>query len=55
MTTDTNSTFYYEVCLLRLLAKMGYFTEQEYQDIVKIAVKDYGTGFVVDSTLLCLN
>lgn len=51
----SNSAFYYEVCMLRLLYNMGYLNEQDLNGIIKIASDDYGASLVLDKTLLCLN
>lgn len=51
----SNNAFYYEVCMLKLLADMGYFNEKDLNGIVKIASEDYQASLVLDKTLLCLN
>ena len=51
----SNSAFYYEVCMLRLLYDMGYLNKKDLNGIIKIASDDYGTSLVLDKTLLCLN
>lgn len=51
----SNSAFYYEVCMLRLLYNMGYLNEQDLNGIIKIASEDYGASLILDKTLLCLN
>lgn len=53
--TKSNSAFYYEVCMLKLLSDMGYLNEKDLKGIVKIASDDYGASLVLDKTLLCLN
>lgn len=53
--SKSNSAFYYEVCMLRLLYDMGYLNEKDLIGIVKIASDDYGSSLVLDKTLLCLN
>lgn len=51
----SNNAFYYEVCMLKLLADMGYLNEKDLTGIVKIASEDYGASLILDKTLLCLN
>ncbi len=51
----SNSAFYYEVCMLRLLSDMGYLNEKDLKGIVKIASDDYGASLVLDKNILCLN
>lgn len=51
----SNNAFYYEVCMLKLLADMGYLNEKDLNGIVKIASEDYGASLILDKTLLCLN
>lgn len=51
----SNSAFYYEVCMLRLLADMGYLNENDLNEIVKIASEDYKASLILDKSLLCLN
>lgn len=53
--TKSNSAFYYEVCMLRLLYNMGYLNEKDLNGIIKIASEDYGASLILDKTLLCLN
>ena len=50
-----NSAFYHEVCILRLLANMGYLNEKDLIGIIKIAAEDYGSSVIFDKSLLCLN
>ena len=50
-----NCAFYREVCLLRLLAKMGYLDQHGFESILHIALEDYGATLVLDKSLLCLN
>ena len=50
-----NSAFYREVCILRLLAKMGYLDPKAVGSIAQIAAEDYGATLILDKTLLCLN
>lgn len=47
-----NNVFYKEVCMLRLLARMGYISEADLPGIIKIAEEDYGASLVLDKTLL---
>lgn len=51
----SNSAFYYEVCMLKILSAMGYLNEKDLNGIVKIASEDYQASLVLDKTLLCLN
>lgn len=53
--TKSNSAFYYEVCMLKLLSDMGYLNEKDLNGIIKIASEDYGASLILDKTLLCLN
>ena len=51
----SNSAFYYEVCMLKLLSDMGYLNEKDLNAIIKIASEDYGASLVLDKNILCLN
>lgn len=51
----SNSAFYYEVCMLKILSTMGYLNEKDLNGIIKIASEDYGASLILDKTLLCLN
>lgn len=51
----SNSAFYYEVCMLKILSAMGYLNEKDLNGIIKIASEDYGASLILDKTLLCLN
>lgn len=51
----SNSAFYYEVCMLKLLSDMGYLNEKDLNAIIKIASDDYGASLVLDKNILCLN
>lgn len=53
--TKSNSAFYYEVCMLKILSDMGYLNEKDLNGIIKIASDDYGVSLVLDKNLLCLN
>ncbi len=53
--TKSNSAFYYEVCMLKILSDMGYLNEKDLNGIIKIASDDYGASLVLDKNLLCLN
>ncbi len=53
--TKSNSAFYYEVCMLKLLSDMGYLNKKDLNGIIKIASEDYGASLILDKTLLCLN
>ena len=50
-----DSAFYYEVCMLRMLASMGYLNEEELNGIIRIAAEDFGSALFMDRTLLCPN
>lgn len=50
-----NNAYYKEICILKLLARMGYISESDLPGIMKIAEEDYGASLVLDKTLLCLN
>ena len=45
-----DSAFYREVCLLRILAKMGYLDHKALKDIAQIAAVDYGSSLVLDKS-----
>ena len=47
-----DSAFYYEVCMLRMLASMN---EEELNGIIRIAAEDFGSALFMDRTLLCPN
>lgn len=51
----SNSAFYYEVCMLKLLSDMGYLNEKDLNAIIKIASEDYEASLVLDKNILCLN
>ena len=51
----SNSAFYYEVCMLKILSAMGYLNEKDLNGIIKIASEDYGASLILEKTLLCLN
>ncbi len=51
----SNSAFYYELCMLKILSAMGYLNEKDLNGIIKIASEDYGASLILDKTLLCLN
>lgn len=51
----SNSAFYYEVCMLKLLFDMGYLNEKDLNGIIKIASVDYESSLVLDKNILCLN
>lgn len=53
--TKSNSAFYYEVCMLKLLSDMGYLNEKDLNAIIRIASEDYGASLVLDKNILCLN
>lgn len=53
--TKSNSAFYYEVCMLKILSDMGYLNEKDLNGIIKIASEDYGASLVLDKNILCLN
>ena len=58
MTKDrqsVNNAFYQEVCILRLLAKMGYLDEKAFRGIVQIAAEDCGATLILSEKTLCLN
>lgn len=48
MKMQANSAFYYEVCMLRTLARMGYLDSNELNGVIQIAVKDYGTNLLME-------
>ncbi len=53
--TKSNSAFYYEVCMLKLLSDMRYLNEKDLNAIIRIASEDYGASLVLDKNILCLN
>lgn len=44
-----NSAFYYEVCILRILVRMGYINKESLPHIIKIAADDYNSDLLIDS------
>ena len=52
---SVNSAFYQEVCILRLLAQMGYLDEKTFQGIVQIAAEESGATLILNQKTLCLN
>ncbi len=50
-----NNAFYQEVCILRLLAQMGYLDEKAFQGIAQIAAEDSGATLILNQKTLCLN
>ena len=52
---SVNSAFYQEVCILRLLAQMGYLDEHALRGIVQIAAEDSGATLILNEKTLCLN
>lgn len=55
MLDKLHDSFYYEVCMLKLLSDMGYLNEKDLNAIIKIASEDYGASLVLGKNLLCLN
>ena len=58
MTKDSqsvNNAFYQEVCILRLLAKMGCLDEKAFRGIVQIAAEGCGATLILSEKTLCLN
>lgn len=53
MTEIKNNAFYYEICLLRILAEMGYLDNKAVDGIAKIAEEDYKATIIVDKSFLC--
>lgn len=53
MTEIKNNAFYHEICLLRILAEMGYLDNKSVEEITKIAAEDYKATIMVDKTFLC--
>lgn len=52
---NVNCAYYQEVCILRLLAQMGYLDEKVFQSIVQIAAEDSGATLILNQNTLCLN
>lgn len=50
-----DNAFYYEICILRLLATMNYLDDKALNGIAKIAAEDYGSSLVLDKNFMCLN
>lgn len=48
MKMQANSAFYYEVCLLRTLARMGYLDFDALNGVIQIAAEDYGANLVME-------
>ena len=44
-----NSAFYREICILRILVKMGYIDKQTLPHIIDIAAKDYNSDLIIDN------
>ncbi len=49
-TKSSDSAFYYEVCMLKMLQKMGLISQKEFDGILKTAEEDYHS----DIQILCL-
>ena len=52
---SVNNAFYQEVCILRLLAKMGYLDEKAFRGIVQIAAEVCRATLILSEKTLCLN
>ena len=50
-----NSAFYREICILRILVKMGYIDEKALPHIIDIAADDYNSDLVIEQDQICLN
>lgn len=46
-----NSAYFYEACILNLLARMGYLTEKERIGIIKIAAEDYEATIIIEKNI----
>ena len=44
-----NSAFYREICILRILVKMGYIDKKALPHIIDIAAKDYNSDLIIDN------
>lgn len=53
MTEIKNNAFYHEICLLRILAEMGYLDNKAVEGILQIAAEDYNATLITDKTFLC--
>ena len=42
-----NSAFYREICILRILVKMGYIDKKALPHIIDIAAKDYNSDLII--------
>ena len=47
--TTRNSAFYREICILRIVVKMGYIDKKALPYIIDIAAKDYKSDLIVDN------
>lgn len=54
-TDSRNCAFYRELCLLRLLHRMGYLDEAALNGIAKIAAEEFQSTLIVDRSTMCLN
>ncbi len=54
-TDSRNCAFYRELCLLRLLHRMGYLDECALNGIAKIAAEEFQSTLIVDRSTMCLN
>lgn len=50
-----NSAFYREICILRILVKMGYIDEKALPHIIDITADDYNSDLVIEQDQICLN
>lgn len=49
-----NSAFYREICILRILVKMGYIDKKALPYIIDIAAKDYNSDLIIDRNQYCI-
>ena len=49
-----NSAFYREICILRILVKMGYIDQKALPHIIDIAAKDYNSDLIIDTNQYCI-
>ena len=50
-----NSAFYREICILRILVKMGYIDKKALPHIIDIAAKDYNSDLIIDRNQYCIS
>ena len=49
-----NSAFYREICILRILVKMGHIDKKALPHIIDIAAKDYNSDLIIGRNQYCI-